>query len=264
MTNTDQLLAENAELRSRLEEAEETLRAIREGEVDAVIVSGSKGDRLFALSETENLHRLMVETMNEAGLVTAPDGLLVFCNGRACALLGRSNDHLLGHDLGEFVTPADRVRFRQLLQTGRGETADARIEFLAATGATVPMHVWASQLDRTDNPLICLVATDLSRLEADRSMIDKLQEQKQQLRDSRKAALNLMKDAVVAREQAEQAREEIRRHVEELKAANETLTAFNAAMVDRELRMIELKKRMNELCVKAGLPPEYDVEFGNQ
>ncbi len=31
-----ELLAENAELRARLAEAEETLRAIREGEVDAV------------------------------------------------------------------------------------------------------------------------------------------------------------------------------------------------------------------------------------
>ena len=36
----EQLLAENAELRARLEEAEETLRAIREGEVDAIIVTG--------------------------------------------------------------------------------------------------------------------------------------------------------------------------------------------------------------------------------
>ena len=57
------LVTENRELRVRLEEAEEALRAIREGEVDAVIVSGSKGDRVFSLTEAENLHRLMVETM---------------------------------------------------------------------------------------------------------------------------------------------------------------------------------------------------------
>ncbi|NCC23389.1 MAG: hybrid sensor histidine kinase/response regulator, partial [Alphaproteobacteria bacterium] len=72
------LTEENLELRTRLEEAEDALRAIREGEVDAVIVSGSQGDRVFSLMETENLHRLMVETMNEAGLAISPDGLLLY------------------------------------------------------------------------------------------------------------------------------------------------------------------------------------------
>ncbi len=37
--NNQELLAELQELRSRLDEAEETLRAIRDGEVDALVVS---------------------------------------------------------------------------------------------------------------------------------------------------------------------------------------------------------------------------------
>jgi PAS domain S-box-containing protein len=198
MTN-DQLIAD---LRARLEEAEETLRAIREGEVDAVVVTGSKGDRVFALTESESLPRLMVETMNEAGLAVTPEGLLVFANDRAAAFLGRPKDQLLGHDLAEFVAPADADRFRQLLQNAA--TTDARIEFVGATGNPVPMHVWASHLDRADGPLICLVATDLSRVEADRVLIAQLQKQTEQLRAARAASINLMKDAVLARQQAEQ------------------------------------------------------------
>jgi PAS domain S-box-containing protein len=183
----DKLLAKDAEieeLRVRLEEAEETLRAIREGEVDAVIVSGSKGDRVFALSESDSLHRLMVETMNEAGLAATPDGLLVFCNDRAAALFGRTKEQLLGHDLAEFADPAEAERVRQLLRTASAAPADARIAFRAAPGMPVPMHVWASRLDRPDSPLICLVATDLSRVEADRDLIAQLQRQREQLRES--------------------------------------------------------------------------------
>jgi len=180
MKNTDtptaeQYQAEIADLRSRLEEAEETLRAIREGEVDAVIVTGSKGDRVFALSESDNLHRLMVETMNEAGLAATPAGLLVFCNDRAAALFGRTKEQLLGHDLAEFAAPAEAERVRQLLHSAAIAPADARIEFRASAGMPVPMHVWASRLDRPDSPLICLVATDLSRVEADRDLIAQLQ-----------------------------------------------------------------------------------------
>ena len=39
---TDQLLRENEELRHRLEEAEDTVRAIRGGEVDAVLVAAGR------------------------------------------------------------------------------------------------------------------------------------------------------------------------------------------------------------------------------
>ena len=49
------LQAENQELRRRLEEAEDTLRAIREGEVDAVVVTGSRGVQIFSLSGVESI-----------------------------------------------------------------------------------------------------------------------------------------------------------------------------------------------------------------
>jgi PAS domain S-box-containing protein len=206
----EQVRAENEELRARLAEAEETLRAIREGEVDAVIVSGSRGDLVFALSEAENLHRLMIETMNESGLAITPDGLLVYCNDRTCAVLERSRDQLLGQSLDRFVAPLDAGRFRQLIASAHKATSDARIEFLTAAGKSVPLHIWASYLDRAGEPLFCLVATDLSRVEADRKLIAQLHQQREQLNAARVAALNLVQDAVAARRQAEQAAAELR------------------------------------------------------
>ena len=49
-TPKQRLQQENEELRARLAEAEETLRAIREGSVDAVVVSGPHGDQVFSLT----------------------------------------------------------------------------------------------------------------------------------------------------------------------------------------------------------------------
>ena len=44
-----QLRIENEELRQQLNEAVETLDAIRNGKVDAIIVSGDDGDKIFSL-----------------------------------------------------------------------------------------------------------------------------------------------------------------------------------------------------------------------
>jgi PAS domain S-box-containing protein len=209
--SAEELIAKIAELSARLEEAEQIIRAISEGEVDAVIVTGSRGDRVFTLSEADNLHRLMVETMNEAGLAITSDGMIIFCNNCTCAILGRPREQLIGCDLGQFVCPSDADRFRQMLQRCLTAAVDSRIEFLDATGATVPMHVWASYLDRMDVPLICLVATDISRIEADHSLINQLQDQRQQLFDSRRAALNLMQDAFDAREESKKISDALRK-----------------------------------------------------
>ena len=222
-TNVEQLQAENAGLRARLEEAEETLRAIREGEVDAVIVSGSKGDRVFALSEADSLPRLMIETMNEAGLAVTPDGSVVFSNGRMGVSLGRFKGALLGHNLADFVAPSDVQAFRQLLRSSASSMADARIAFVSSSGEEVPMHVWSSQLDRPEGPLICLVCTDLSRVEHDQSLIAELGKQKVQLRESRKAALHMMEDAVAARQQTEAAAAALRKSEERYRLLGETM-----------------------------------------
>ena len=77
-----------AELETRLGEAEETLRAIREGEVDAVIVSGSKGDQVFSLVGTESIYRLVVQTMKEAAFTVTFDGTILFANAQFGELLG--------------------------------------------------------------------------------------------------------------------------------------------------------------------------------
>ena len=76
--------------------------------------------------------------------------------------------------------------------------------------------------------------------------------------NGRVTAIACFSQDIAKRKQAET---EVRRQIEELRITNEELARFNRAMVDRELRMIELKKQVNELCVQAGQPPRYPLDF---
>ena len=53
-----------AQLRQRLEEAEDTLRAIRTGEVDALVISTPDGEQIYTLEGAETAYRVMVEAMS--------------------------------------------------------------------------------------------------------------------------------------------------------------------------------------------------------
>jgi len=59
-----QLARENAGLRAQLEEAEETLRAIRSGEVDSLIITGAEGEEVYSLTAAKEL----LEASNRARL----------------------------------------------------------------------------------------------------------------------------------------------------------------------------------------------------
>jgi len=63
------------ELRRRLREAEETLNAIRDGEVDALVASGPSGEKVFTLEGAEHPYRVLVESMNEGESRSQKKGL---------------------------------------------------------------------------------------------------------------------------------------------------------------------------------------------
>ena len=55
---------EIALLRARLQEAEETLDAIRSGHVEALMISTPAGPRVFTLEGADHRYRRLVETMH--------------------------------------------------------------------------------------------------------------------------------------------------------------------------------------------------------
>ena len=61
-------VVELEELRARLRDAEETLAAIRNGEVDSLVVSGPHGDQIFSLKGAEQPYRVFVEQMLEGAV----------------------------------------------------------------------------------------------------------------------------------------------------------------------------------------------------
>ncbi|HEU5263653.1 MAG TPA: hypothetical protein VFU34_03375, partial [Gaiellaceae bacterium] len=67
-------------LQLELEEAQEALRAIRQGEVDALVVDGVNGPQLFSLKTAEQPYRMLVEQMQEGAVTLTPARDVLYCN----------------------------------------------------------------------------------------------------------------------------------------------------------------------------------------
>src|ERR1700727_1929317 len=76
------------ELQDRLREAEETLDAIRNGEVDALVVGGPSGQQVYTLENADRPYRVLIEQMQEGAVTLSEDGVMLYCNQRFATLAG--------------------------------------------------------------------------------------------------------------------------------------------------------------------------------
>jgi transcriptional regulator with PAS, ATPase and Fis domain len=183
----EQLRAQLEDARRRLAEVEETLDAIREGKVDAVVISGVDGDQVLSLNQDDSVYRLVVGAINEAGLAVASDGTVLFANNSLVRTLGVPLGRVVGQPLAPHVHPDHQPDLAALLDAARRQPTDARLVLTGADGGAIPVHAWASVLDQTDGVTVCLLDADPVRLKAASEMIRLIQEHRQVLAASAKA-----------------------------------------------------------------------------
>lgn len=153
--------AEIADLKNRLAEAEETLRAIYQGEVDALVVQGADGPQIFTLRGAQEPYRILVERMNEGALTISAAGLILYCNRHFATLVGRPLEQILGHQLIEFVAVPDSHSLNGLLGDAAQWSVRRELTLLGSHGP-VPTLAAANPLTIDDSSAVLLIVTDLT------------------------------------------------------------------------------------------------------
>jgi two-component system cell cycle sensor histidine kinase/response regulator CckA len=207
--------SEIEDLRTRLAEAEETLRAIRSGEVDGIVVSRPGGDQLYTLNGAEHAYRVFVEAMSEGALTVSADGLVLFCNLRFAQLLNVSLKAIVGQKIDAIPQPAVRTCLDTLLTTV-GTGCDS-LEVSHGLEGEVRILKFVANRVSSDASLAILV-TDVTELRAREAALRRFNEE---VRQSRLAALNMMEDATSAARALELANRDLELQIAERKKSDE-------------------------------------------
>src|ERR1700689_1972394 len=153
---------ELGELRRRLQEAEETLNAIREGEVDALVVSGPSGEKVFTLEGAEHPYRVLVESMKEGAISLSEEGVILYCNSAFARMVGVPLDQTMGRELREFVRFEERESLLRMIKRASHEDVRAEMTLLVSSGTTLPTQFSLNPVNLEEGPSIGVVVTDLS------------------------------------------------------------------------------------------------------
>jgi signal transduction histidine kinase len=149
------------DLQARLDEAEETLRALRSGEVDAIVASGPGGDQVYTLKGADETYRVMVQEMAEGALTLTLDGLILFSNKQFASMLDSPLERVIGSRLLDFVAPEDASIVVELLRGTDGSKAEVRLNPHRAQQLK-PVYLSARAVVLDGSRCYCVIVTDLS------------------------------------------------------------------------------------------------------
>lgn len=156
--------AEFEELLAQKIELEETLRAIRMGEIDAVVVHGNSGEQVFTLQGAEHPYRRFVETMEEGAATLSADTTVLYCNASFAAIFEAPLEKLIGSPLGQFVSKSELLVLEALIDNGQKQGARGEIRLITRKGKPRTVRLTLVPSQQTAIESVCVVATELTEL----------------------------------------------------------------------------------------------------
>jgi PAS domain S-box-containing protein len=153
---------ETAAIKSRLEETEETLRAIRQYMVDAFVVTRSGGEQIVTLNEADFPYRRMVESMNEGAVTLIPDGTIFYCNPRFAEMTQMAPEKLIGVRFSDLIRREEQSSFEAIFKEAGHNSIRGEFCLQPPHGDCIPVQLSVYQLAVENTGGISIIATDIS------------------------------------------------------------------------------------------------------
>ena len=159
---TQRVPDETTELKNRLEEMEETLRAIRQYMVDAFVVTREDGVQVVTLNEADFPYRRMVESMNEGAATLIADGTIFYCNPRFAHIVQIDAETLIGVRFQELLPVEQHQQFNHMLHDAGRDGLRGEFDLHTGREPSLPVQLSFFQLRADDVNGIAVIATDIT------------------------------------------------------------------------------------------------------
>ena len=157
-----------------MEEAEQTLRAIQYGTVDAFVVEEAEGHRVYTLEGSDLPYSTLVEKMQQGAAMLDGRGRIVYCNLSLAQLLGVARETAIGRLLLDFVASDDKPAYQRLLDENQIVSNEGEIQLQLADGSRIPTNFSFNVLSR-DRSATGVLITDLTAQKQQTEFASRLQ-----------------------------------------------------------------------------------------
>jgi PAS domain S-box-containing protein len=144
--------------------------------VDALVVKGRAGPRVYTLEGAEHAYRLLIESMNEGALMLTGDALVLYANQRFARMLHRPLAQVIACSFRRFLSKADQVALQPLLSRVEQRGSTIQVVLHATRRLRIPVQVSVCRLARngSNSATFCMVVTDLTEARRSENLLRSL------------------------------------------------------------------------------------------
>lgn len=157
--NIAALLAEIESLKEELYESNSIVNAIKQGDVDALVVTSNGVPELYSLETADYTYRLLIEKFGQGALSISRNGLILYCNEQFSKLVGLPSEKITGTYIYEYFT--NQTQFVSLIEALRYGITKHEILLKSENEKTFPAYIALTDLEPAVEA-IGVVITDLT------------------------------------------------------------------------------------------------------
>ncbi|MBC7552867.1 MAG: PAS domain-containing protein [Taibaiella sp.] len=137
-----------AALQLAMDEANETIKAIRTGQVEAMVVNGENGHELYTLKTTDQIYRVFIEKMTEGAVTLNSDGIILYNNTHFADMVNLPLSQVIGMPIEQFIQEKGKEQFYQLLERGWKNDCRGEVEIVSEQYPCVQLSLATLNLDQ--------------------------------------------------------------------------------------------------------------------
>lgn len=162
-TNTyKELLQKIEHLEGQLSEAQHTIDAIREGEVDAFIVNNGNGHQIYTLKTADLTYRIFIEKMAEGAITLNKKGIVLYANSSFAEMLELPLAAILGCRFESLFPKDQRAKVSKLIATAWHRECKEETELRNISDKVHPVLLSMNSLGMDGEETLSIIITDLS------------------------------------------------------------------------------------------------------
>src|SRR5438552_9940612 len=201
-------IKEIEELRLQLQEANETINAIRTGQIDALIVSTETGPQLYTLQSADHTYRVFIEKMKEGAVTLNEDEIILYSNSQFASMVNLPLAEVIGLPFNQFIPVGCMEDFKKLMKSGWRSDSKGEIFLKNNKDRIIPVLLSFTSMELDEGTSLSVILTDLTTQKETENQLKLKNEQLEEARRSvarmneelEEIVKNRTKDLLVSRE----------------------------------------------------------------
>ncbi|TMI94669.1 MAG: PAS domain S-box protein [Bacteroidetes bacterium] len=160
--NYEELLEELEDLKFQLKEANETLHAIRTGQIDALVVETEDGPQLYTLKSADHTYRVFIEKMKEGAVTLNRKGIILYSNSQFADMIDVPLAKVIGLPIIDFIPDQYKGKFKKMTEQGWESDSKGEIFLKSNSGKSIPFLLSFTSLELDEGTALSIILTDLT------------------------------------------------------------------------------------------------------